>query len=100
MKIFGIFIISDRHPDYLWPLARAARGKGLITHIHFAGSGVRLVPGADFNLLPASTQITICRQSVELFQVDRQLEARWSNWLVPSDQLARLIRQCDRHLFI
>jgi hypothetical protein len=100
MKTLGIFILSDHHPDYLWPMVRAARSKGMITHIHFAGSGVRLVPGADFNLLPASTQITICRQSVELFQVDRRLEARLSHWLVPADQLARLIRQCDRHLFI
>jgi hypothetical protein len=100
MKTLGIFILTDRHPDYLLPLASAAWGKGMITHIHFAGSGVRLVSGADFTFLPAATQITICRQSAELFKVDRQLEARWPHWLVPSHLIARLILQCDSQLFL
>jgi len=100
MKTLGIFILTDRHCDYLLPLASAARGKGRITHIHFAGSGVRLVPGADLTFLPAATQITICRQSAELFKVARQLESRWPHWLVPSHFMARLIRRCDSHLFI
>lgn len=100
MDSLGIFITSDHHPDYLWPLARAAREKGLTVHLHFSGSGVRLVHPVDSNQWSAWAQITVCRESAALFQVQRRLEAHRPQWLVPSGRMARLIRECDRHLFL
>ena len=100
MDTLGIFITSDHYPDYLWALASAARDKGLRVRIHFSGSGVRLIRTADLNQLPVWAQITVCRESAVLFQVERQLEAHRPQWLVPSGRMARLIRECDRHLFI
>ena len=100
MDTLGIFITSDHYPDYLWALARAARNKGLRVRIHFSGSGVRLVSEAAINRLPQWAQITVCRESAAMFQVDRLLQAHQPQWLVPSGRMARLIQECDRHLFI
>lgn len=100
MKTLGIFIISDRNPDYLKSLAWAARDKGLATHIHFSGSGVRLAAGADFDDLPPASRITICAESAELFEVDRRLRDCCAQWLVPSSRMAQIMRSCDRHIFI
>ena len=100
MGTLGIFITSDHYPDYLWALASAARDKGLMVHIHFSGSGVRLVSADDLNQLPSWAQITVCQESAALFQVDRHLQAHRPQWLVESGRMARLIRECDRHLFI
>lgn len=100
MKTLGIFILSDRHPDYLLPLASAAGAKGMATHLHFAGSGVRLVPGMDFDRFPALTRMTICSDSARSYQVDGHLDARFRQWVVPAEWIARIVRQCDSHLFI
>lgn len=99
MKILGIFVLSDRHQDCLLPLAKAAGTKGMQTHLHFAGSGVRLIPRFDFDLLPASTRITICSASARSYRVEQRLDARLRQWLVPPEQMPRLVRQCDNHLF-
>lgn len=99
MKILGIFILTDRHPDYLLPLAMAAGAKGMQTHVHFAGSGVRLIPEFDLDLLPASTRITICSESARSYRVDHRLQASLRQRLVPPGRMSRLVRQCDCHLF-
>ena len=100
MDTLGIFVTSDRYPDYWWALARAAGAKGLMVHLHFSGSGVRLIPTTDLNELSVWARITVCRESAALFQVDRSIKSHRSQWLVPSSRIARLIRECDRHLFI
>jgi hypothetical protein len=100
MKTLGIFIGSDRHSDYLWALVGAVGEKGPKLHIHFFGSGVRLVPAADFDQLPVTTQVTICRESAAMLPQDYRREAHCRRWLVPQEQMARIIRACDRHLFL
>lgn len=100
MKTLGIFIGSDRFPEYFWSLAGAAGEKGLNVHLHFFGSGVRLVPGTEFHRLPGSSRVTICRESVARLQLGSGPDDQWRRWLVPPEQMARIIQACDRHLFI
>jgi hypothetical protein len=100
MKTLGIFVGSDRFPEYFRALAMAAGNKGLNVHLHFFGPGVRLVPGIKFDQLPESSQVTICRESAAKLELDAGPDARWRRWLVPPEQMARIIRVCDRHLFI
>lgn len=100
MKTLGIFIGSDRFPEYFRDLAAAAEAKGLNVHLHFFGSGVRLVPGTEFDKFPESLRITICRESaVKLLPVGGP-GTPWHPWLVPPEHMACIIRECDRHLFI
>ncbi|MEJ2157984.1 MAG: hypothetical protein P8X96_21860 [Desulfobacteraceae bacterium] len=100
MDRLGIFVGSDRFPEYFQALAVAAGEMGLNVHLHFFGAGVRLVHGVDFDQLPASSRITICRDSVARLQLDDGPSSLWRRWLVPSGQLARAIQMCDRHLFL
>jgi hypothetical protein len=100
MKTLGIFITSDRHPEYALPLAKAARDQGLKVCIHFSGSGVRLVRRMDIDQLAAFAEISVCRESAAFFQVDHQLTDARRRTLVPSGRMAQIMRMCDRQLFI
>jgi predicted peroxiredoxin len=100
MKTLGIFITSDRYPEYALSLARAASDQGLMVRIHFTGSGVRLVRHNYFDQLTAFAEISVCRESAAIFQVDHQLANERRRALVPSRRMAQIIRTCDRHLFI
>ncbi len=100
MDALGIFVTSDRYPDYLWPLALAARDKGLAVHIHFSGSGVRLISQADLERLSALAQISVCRESAVQFNMNSQMEAHWPHLLVSAGRMARLVQNCHRLLFI
>lgn len=100
MDCLGIFISSDRYPEYWWPLVRAARDKGLRVHVHFSGSGVRLIPEADLERLSALVQISVCRESAVQFGINSKLEVRWPHLLVSPGGMARLVRTCNRVLFI
>ena len=100
MKTLGIFIGSDRFPEYFRDLAAAAGEKGLNVHLHFFGLGVRLVPGTEFDKFPKSLQVTICRESAVKLLPDAGPGTPWHLWLVPPEHMARIIQKCDRHLFI
>ncbi|MGD8367632.1 MAG: hypothetical protein PVG78_08320 [Desulfobacterales bacterium] len=41
----GILVNSDRHPEYILRLARAARDRGKSVLVHFSGAGIRLADG-------------------------------------------------------
>jgi hypothetical protein len=100
MKTLGIFVGSDRFPGYFQALVRAAAEKGLNVHLHFFGSGVRLVPGTKIEQLPGSLQVTVCRDSAVKQLREFGPETPWHLWLVPPEHMVRIIRSCDRHLFI
>ncbi|MBI5550365.1 MAG: hypothetical protein HY911_02580 [Desulfobacterales bacterium] len=100
MKTLGIFVISDRHVEYVFALAQAAHLEGLMVCVHLLGSGVRLVRQAAFGQLAALARISICSESAEFFQVDRQLAKERQGQIVPAGEMARILRRCDRHLFI
>jgi hypothetical protein len=100
MKTLGIFIGSDRFPEYFRDLAAAAGDRGLKVHLHFFETGVRLVPEIEIDRLPATSKITICSESAVRQQLDAGANVPWRSWLVPADRMARIIRACDRHVFI
>ncbi len=101
MKTLGIFITSDRFPEYVIALAQAARNQGLTVRIHFTGSGVRLVQRAEFDrLVMLAHHVSVCSESAASLQVDGQFKIRRPRILVPSKRMARIIGTCDRHLFI
>ena len=100
MKTLAIFVISDRHLEYVFPLAQAANREGLTVCVHLLGSGVRLVRQDAFDQLAALARISICSESAEFFEVDRQLAQERQEKLVPAGEMARILRRCDRHLFI
>lgn len=47
----GILVNTDRHPDYVLQLARAARERGKAVFVHFTGAGLRLADGAFLEAL-------------------------------------------------
>jgi hypothetical protein len=100
MKSLGIFITSDRFPDYAVSLVRAAKDSGLMVYIHFSGSGVRLVRRAEFNQLAAWGRISVCQESAALFDVDDLTENDQPCLLVPPHQMGRIIQMCDRYVFM
>ena len=100
MKTLGIFVGSDRFPEYFRNLAAAAGEKGLNVRLHFFGSGVRLVPGTAFDKLPESLRVTICLESAVKMLPDAGPGTVWHAWLVPPEHMTRIIQDCDRHLFI
>lgn len=100
METLGIFVISDRHLEYVFPLAQAAQREGVRVCIHLLGSGVRLVRQEAFEQLAAFACISICSESAEFFEVDCQLAQERQEKLVPAGEMARILRRCDRHLFI
>jgi len=100
MKTLGIFVTSDRFPDYALLLARAAIERGLRVWIHLSGSAVRLIGRAEFKTLAAADQVKICRRSAALFEMEERLEIQRPDLLVPPQQMGRMIAMCDRHLFL
>lgn len=100
MKTLGIFVISDRHLEYIFPLAYAANREGLTVCIHLLGAGVNLVRREAFAELADLARISICSESAESFKVMRRLAQEQKEALVPAGEMARIIRRCDRHLFI
>ncbi|MBI5062690.1 MAG: hypothetical protein HZB87_04265 [Desulfatitalea sp.] len=100
MKTLGIFVTSDCHLEYVFPLAQAANREGLAVCVHLLGTGVRLVRQEAFDRLSTLACISICCESAEFFKVDGQLAKERQEQLVPAGELARILRRCDRHLFI
>ena len=100
MKTLGIFVTSDRFPDYALLLARAAIERGLRVWIHLSGSAVRLMRLAEFEAMAASEQVWICRRSAAQFQVEEHLQTQRPDRLVPPEQMGRMIAMCDRQLFL
>ncbi len=100
MKTLGIFVISDRHLEYVFPLAQAANREGLAVCIHLLGPGVHLVRQEAFDQLPDLARISICSESAEYFKVNCLLPPEGRAALVPAGDMARIIRMCDRQLFI
>jgi hypothetical protein len=100
MKTLGIFVGTDCFPEYFQALAEAAGEKGLIVRLHFFASGVRLVTGTDFDRLPRASKVTICRQSAARLHLDDGSDTPWRRWLVPPGYMARILKECDRHLFV
>lgn len=100
MKTLAIFVISDRHMEYVFPLAQAAHREGVMVRVHLLGSGVRLVRQKAFDRLTALARISICSESAQFFELDGQLAEEDQEKFVPAGEMARILRQCDRHLFI
>ena len=98
MKTLGMIITTDRYPDQVWSLARTANKKRLLVRIHFTGPGVRLVHKPGFRQLARWAAVTICTESAESYLSVQCLENDCAQWLCRSNQMARLIEECDRHL--
>lgn len=100
MKTLGIFVVSDAHLEYVVPLAQAAVREGLTVCVHLMGSGVRLVQQDAIDQLAPLAHISICSESAGFFKVDRELSQDRPKTLVTPGEMARMLRRCDRHLFI
>ena len=100
VKNLGIFITSDRFPEYALPLAQAASRRGLMVRVHLTGPGVRLVQEAGFEQLAALGAVSICRESATRFLGVDYIENLLPGLLVPPHHMAWIIQACERHLFI
>ncbi|MFO0754363.1 MAG: DsrE family protein [Thermodesulfovibrionales bacterium] len=70
MKL-GIFVNTDRHPDELAGIARAARAKGHEVSIFFMDSGTRLLgePGIRSLCSEGCVSLSFCDFDAKRFQV-------------------------------
>ena len=100
MKTLGILITSDLFLEYVVPLVRAAKAKGLMVHIHLTGSGVRLTQSTDYENLTQMARITICHDSAVSYQIRDKLKAGPGELLARQDQMTRMIKQCYRHVVL
>ena len=100
MKTLGIVIASDRYPQYVGPMIQAAHAKGVAVHVHLTGTGVRLIQSLSLDALADVAQITICRSSADTQQMPAQLQLRYSQMMARSDEMVRLIDECDRHVVL
>ena len=100
LKSLGIVIASDRYPQYVGPLVRAAHAKGVAVHVHLTGLGVRLIQSIALDALANVAQITICRSSADTQRVPVQLQMRYTQMLTRADEMVRLINECDRHVVL
>ena len=100
MKTLGILITSDRYPQYIGPMVRAAHAKGLAVHMHLTGPGVRLIKSIDLDTLTELARITICRYSTDVHQVTDRLRKRYEQMMTRTEEMMRLIDNCDRHVVL
>ena len=100
MKTLGILITSDRYPQYIVPMVRAAHARGLAVHLHLTGCGVRLIQSIDLDTLTELARITICRDSAASHRMTDRLAGRYARLLTRADEMVRLIHGCDRHVVL
>ena len=98
MKTLGMIITSDRYPDQVWSLARTANEKKLAVRIHLTGPGVRLIHQPGFRQLAQWAAVTVCNESATFYLPEGCLGNEYPQWIAQSNQMARLIAECDRHL--
>jgi len=55
----GILVYSDRHPEYVLQLARAAKERGKQVCIHFTGAGLQLASGPLLEALAGLARISL-----------------------------------------
>ena len=94
----GIIVNSNRYFDFVTHLAKAAVDHDKAVHIHLLGEGCEFAATKACNRLSCQAQITMCAKSVrQMIQKDvEQAKDRIS--LVPSQELTKLLEQCDRHV--
>ena len=54
----GILVNSDRHPEYVLELCRAARMRGRQVWVHFTGAGLHLAEGSLIEALEGLAHIS------------------------------------------
>ena len=91
----AIFVNSDKHPDYVIRLARAARAKGKSVIVHFLGQGVLLADPDRLAALGDVAEVSVCRDSFEEFGVPGALAPAM---LRPVSRTAELVDTCARHV--
>jgi hypothetical protein len=100
VKTLGLLVTSDRFPDYVVHMVRAAHAKGLLVRIHMTGSAVRLMHHPEVAALAPIANISICRRSAADYQVTDHGGASGGSFRLFSDQIARFIEGCDRHVVL
>ena len=90
-----IFVNSDRHPDYVMHLARAACAKGKTVSVHFFGCGVLLAVPHRLQALAKVAQVSVCADSFEQFSLDTPIDP---SLCVPASRTAELIGSCGRRV--
>jgi hypothetical protein len=82
----GILVNSDRHPEYVLELCRAARMRGRQVRVHFTGAGVALAEGPLLEALEGMAQISREPRSSGRAGVPE----------IPDLELPEFFHRCDR----
>jgi peroxiredoxin family protein len=92
----GILVNSSKHLDYVVALARAAHASGKDVHVHLTQQGVFLLRQKAFSDLTCLARVSVCKESVEIFGLETQINNSRKKFLAPSCRLAEVLRDCDR----
>jgi len=97
-KILGIYVTSDRYLDKVLQVCRAARNKGVETHVFFTHTGTRLCTDPRMDDLRALATVALCKVGFEAQELDRSHSKLEDRSFASQAWHAEMIYDCDRYL--
>lgn len=94
----GILVNSDKHFDFVYHLATAARKKGIETHIFFTGQGVLLTQDSAFERLAGLARLKVCEVSFRAFDLKGDVPGVGFKDFATQAINAEMVAQCDRYV--
>jgi predicted peroxiredoxin len=94
----GIMVNTDRHFDYIYALAKAAKNKGITTRIFFTGQGVLLTQGKEFERLVGLARLSVCDVSFRAHHLGGDVPGVGFKDFATQAVNAEMVAQCDRYI--
>lgn len=96
----GILVNSDKHFDYVYQLARAARHRGIETRIFFTGRGVLLTQQEAFKKLVGLARLAVCEVSFRANNLSGEVPGVGFKDFATQAVNAEMVAECDRYIVI
>lgn len=94
----GILVGSDKFPDYVIQLTKAAYAKGKDIEIFFTGAGVLLTQAPNFKQLAGKAKLSVCNVSFQAAGLSGIIPGVGEIDFTTQARNAEMINSCDRYL--
>jgi predicted peroxiredoxin len=94
----GILVNTNKHFDYIYQLAKAARKKGIDTHIFFTGQGVLLTQKKEFERFVDLARLSVCEVSFRAHHLKGDVPGVGFKDFATQAVNAEMVAQCDRYI--
>jgi len=97
-KTLGIYVTSDRYLDMVLHVCRAAKNKGVETHVFFTHTGTKLCTDPRMDELRDLAAVAVCKVGFEAQKLDRSRSKLEDRSFSSQAWHAEMIYDCDRYL--